>query len=1101
MEFGLLGPVDVRRDGSPVAVGGPKPRAVLAMLLLEANKVVSRDRLIEGLWGERQPPTAEHTLDDYISRLRKALGSDRIERRAPGYVVCVEHDELDLTQFEVLVEQGREQLARGEAAGAAATLRNALSLWRGQALADLLNEPFASLEADRLEERRLSALEDRVDADLALGQHSKLVAELEELARRHPYRERLASQLMLALYRSGRQAEALATFQSARQTLAKELGLEPGPELRELQRRILEHDPGLGLPRSVRSAPKTQWRRSRRKVVAGGVAAVAVAAAGTVALVLASDGTHTSSVRPSDSNQIVGLSLGSDAPRSVPLTGAPAAIAAEEGSLWVADPGAGTVSRVDLDEEAVVDRVPLGGSPSAVAVGGGSIWVTGVPGETVVRIDANTGTMTQRLRLGGARASALAVHKKRLWIADITDNALLEVDSDSGVTRRTVTLGLHPTALAIDESGIWVADYEASSIAEVEPRTGRTIATIRVGNGPVAIATGLGAVWVANSLDSTVSRVDPTRSTVAATIPVGSGPSAIAVAGGSVWVASQYSSSVSRIDPARNAVVETRSVGGGPTALAAADGRIWAGVRPLVQHRGGTLTLLHTRPISIDPALHLDLFPPVSDGLARSGLVTYNHVSGSAGIQLVPNLAVSLPVPIDGGRTYTFRLRSGIRYSDGREVRAADFRRALERAFRVHSPGTDLFANIVGADACLDLSSTACDLSPGIVTDERSRTVIFHLRAPDSGFLANLTVGGLATPVPPGTPFHDSGFRPIPGTGPYMISSASSREVRYVRNPVFREWSHAAQPNGNPDEIVMRFGLTPEQEVREIQEGRADWMADAVPASLLPELARRFPAQLHVNPVTETDFFQLNTTVPPFDDVRARRAFNLAIDRRVIVRLYGGREAARPTCQVLPPGLRGYRPYCPYTRTPRSDGTWTAPDVARARRLVAASGTRGAQVTVWGWTDDPTISARVVRYTADVLRRLGYRARVRLVPHSYFDNPPAGVFKMIQLIPAAWVETSAYSFVAQWMSCTGATNHGWFCDGRLDREMLGARSLESTNPRAATTVWSRIDRALVDQAAWVPLVNPRLIDFVSARVRNYQFHPYWGIIADQLSVQ
>jgi peptide/nickel transport system substrate-binding protein len=175
--------------------------------------------------------------------------------------------------------------------------------------------------------------------------------------------------------------------------------------------------------------------------------------------------------------------------------------------------------------------------------------------------------------------------------------------------------------------------------------------------------------------------------------------------------------------------------------------------------------------------------------------------------------------------------------------------------------------------------------------------------------------------------------------------------------------------------------------------------------------------------------------------------------------------------------------------------------VALARRLGASSGTRGAQVTVWGWTDDPTISPRVVRYTAGVLRRLGYDVGVRLVPHSYFDNPPADVFETIQLIPAAWVDTSAYSFVAPWMSCKGAANHGWFCDGRLEREMLRARSLESTNPRAAAAVWSRIDRALVDQAAWVPLVNPRLIDFVSARVRNYQFHPYWGIIADRLSIQ
>ena len=162
-----------------------------------------------------------------------------------------------------------------------------------------------------------------------------------------------------------------------------------------------------------------------------------------------------------------------------------------------------------------------------------------------------------------------------------------------------------------------------------------------------------------------------------------------------------------------------------------------------------------------------------------------------------------------------------------------------------------------------------------------------------------------------------------------MIESASAEEIRYVRNPFFQEWSHAAQPDGNPDEIVMRFGLTPEEEVREIQAGRADWSADLVPARLLPELKTRFAAQLHTHPTTETDFFQLNETQPPFDDVRVRRALNLAIDRDAIVRIYGGSEAASPSCQVLPPGVPGYRPYCPYTKDPRPAGVWRAPDLAR----------------------------------------------------------------------------------------------------------------------------------------------------------------------------
>jgi peptide/nickel transport system substrate-binding protein len=376
--------------------------------------------------------------------------------------------------------------------------------------------------------------------------------------------------------------------------------------------------------------------------------------------------------------------------------------------------------------------------------------------------------------------------------------------------------------------------------------------------------------------------------------------------------------------------------------------------------------------------------------------------------------------------------------------------------------------------------------------------VTFRLTRPDPNLLVALSYGGLASAVPAGTPFRDTGFTPIPGTGPYLIAAAGPHEIRYVRNRFFREWSHAAQPEGNPDEIVMRFGLSPEDEIRAIREGRADWSADIVPARLLPSLRRRFPAQLHTNATTETDFFRLNTTLRPFDDVRVRRALNLAIDRRAIVRIYGGRDAAAPTCQVLPAGILGFRRYCPFTRHPRADGVWTAPDLSAARKLVAASGTRGSRVTVWGWSDDPTISPAVANYTAAVLRRLGFRTHVRIASHA---APAGSTDSAIQLIPAGWLDTTAYNFFGPWFSCDGALNGGFFCDPALDRSIRLARTLEATDPRAAASVWARVDRTVVDQAAWVPLVNPRLIDFVSARVRNYQHHPYWGILADQLEVR
>jgi len=1092
VEFGILGAVVVRQEGVELDVGGPKPRALLAVLLLRANAPVSRDRLIETLWGERAPASAGHNLDSYVSRLRKALGAERIERQAPGYLLRVGSGELDLERFEALLEQGRAAAAVGDPAAARDALDAALALWRGPALADLLCEPFASSEAERLEERRLLALEERIDADLALGGGSELVPELERLVAEHPFRERLLGQLMLALYRSGRQAEALAAYQACRKRLAEELGLEPSPQLQELEHRVLVHDPALAAPRRPRR-PTARSGLRRVPLVPAALALAAVAVSAGIGVALGTRGTHAS-VREASSSQVVEIGAGaSSAGHSTTLEATPAAVTTDGASLWLAEPDAGAVVRVDPASHQVVQRIAVGGEPGALATSGGSIWVASVQGSKLTRIDPKTETVVQSVGLGGATPVALASGAGGLWIADATDESLLELDPSSGSVERTMTVPFQPTALTTGGGEIWAADYSGDSVAEVDPRSGQTIASVRVGTGPSALAAGLGGVWVANALDETVSEVDPASGSVVSTIAVGNGPDAVAIAGGSVWVANQYSATVSRIDPRRNVVVGTVSVGGGPTALAAAAGRVWVGTRSLLEHRGGTLTLLHTRPLTIDPALQGDLLPLQSDGLTRDGLVSWNHVAGPAGTQLVPDLAVKVPVPSDGGTAYTFRLRRGIRYSDGRLVRAADFRGAFERLFRLRSQARLNFTGLVGASRCTE---KVCDLSKGIATDEAARTVTFYLREPDPGFLGSLTAAA-ATPVPPGTSFHDVGTTPIPGTGPYEIASASKREIRWVRNPHFHEWSHAAQPDGNPNQIVMRFGLSPEQEVREVEGRHADWLADNVPAALLPRLETHFAGQLHSVVIPTTDFFQLNTRTPPFNDVRVRQALNFALDRRAIVRIYGGRDLAAATCQVLPPGVLGYSRYCPYTRDPNAGGTWKVPDLPRARRLVAASGTRGTRITVWGWTDDPTISPRVVTYTAALLRRLGYRARVRLVPHAFFDHPPSGVFGTIQLIATSWGD-NAYGFFATWFACRGPYNHGNFCEARIDRQNLRARTLAATNPRQAAALWAQIDRDLVDQAASAPFINERAIDFVSARVRNYQSHPYWGIIADQL---
>src|SRR5207244_516967 len=218
------------------------------MLLLEANHAVSADRLIDALWGDHPPDTAKNTLQVYVSQLRKLLPEGALETVSPGYRLAVAPDALDLARFEELAQQGRAALGVGDASDAAQALGAALALWRGPALADLAWEPFAQTEAARLEELRLAALEDRIEADLALGRHGPLVAELEHLIVENPFRERLRAQLMLALYRSGRQAEALAVYQRTRRTLVDELGIEPGESLRQLEQSILAHDPALDAP-------------------------------------------------------------------------------------------------------------------------------------------------------------------------------------------------------------------------------------------------------------------------------------------------------------------------------------------------------------------------------------------------------------------------------------------------------------------------------------------------------------------------------------------------------------------------------------------------------------------------------------------------------------------------------------------------------------------------------------------------------------------------------------------------------------------------------------------------------------------------------------
>jgi DNA-binding SARP family transcriptional activator len=255
-EFRILGPLEVSAGGEPLPLSGQKQRALLALLLLEANRVVSTDRLVDALWGDQPPRTAATSLQNFVSQLRKLLGPETLVTKPPGYLLRIEPEELDLERFRRLVDEARSEPPDARAA----KLRRALGLWRGPPLADLGFETFAQSEIGRLEELRLAVVEDRIDAELQAGQHGEIVGELEAFTGEHPLRERPRGQLMLALYRSGRQAEALQIYHDTRRVLVEELGIDPSPALQQLHDAVEHRQAAFTLPPTRRSRCGTPRR-------------------------------------------------------------------------------------------------------------------------------------------------------------------------------------------------------------------------------------------------------------------------------------------------------------------------------------------------------------------------------------------------------------------------------------------------------------------------------------------------------------------------------------------------------------------------------------------------------------------------------------------------------------------------------------------------------------------------------------------------------------------------------------------------------------------------------------------------------------------------
>jgi ABC-type transport system substrate-binding protein/DNA-binding SARP family transcriptional activator len=1131
LEFGILGPLEVRLGGTPVQVGGPRQRALLGLLLCHANRVVSRGQLIDELLSDPSAASAERMLRVQVSRLRKVLadgdGQPRLLARPPGYLLRVGDGELDLQVFEQRLKAGRRALEQGDASGASVLLREAESLWRGRPLADLESEQFARSEIQRLEALRLLAAEERLEAELALGRHAALCPELEQLVDEHPLRERLRGQLMVALYRSGRQADALETYRTGRVLLVDQLAVEPGPQLKALQLAILAHDVTLQAPPSAvqhgagvppadvaepaaLGEPLLDQTPRRRRHAKRWVAATAGAAAAVAVLALAPLAGHANAHDKLTGNTLALISPTNGAQRvTVSLRAPSTGVAAGSRAVWVAEPTAGLVVRIDPTRGAIAASIPAGTRPSRIVTAGGQVWVLDPADRTLSRIDPQTNIVAQIIALSSQPTDVLA-SAGSLWVAT-HGGTVQRIDPATGRTLTVVRTGGDPSGLAGAAGAVLVATDESGTVTRIDARTGAVTGTIRVGDAPAAISAGAAGLWVLDPLDATVSRVDPQRGAVVATVPLGGAPTALAQSGGSVWIADRQNDSLLRLDPRSDAVTRFR-LEGGLSALTATSGGVWAASGAVGHsHRGGTLTSINSYAAidTIDPAASTspNVAPPQLFGLTNDGLVTLTHVAGPAGTRLVPDLALALPVPTGNGRTYTFHLRPGIRYSTGALVRPIDVTRSFERLFQLGSSGAAFYQTIIGAAAC-QAAPSSCDLSRGIVANNRAGTIIFHLTQADPDFLYKLTL--TYADVLPASTAGRQARSPLPATGPYMITRyVPGQELLLTRNPRFREWSAAAQPAGYPDRIVIRLGLTPAQGAASIAHGTGDFMPNLgqIPADAAYFLHHR--SQLRVNPQISTSFLFLNINAPPFNDLRVRQALNLALDRGLAVNGYGGPLAAEPACQILPPYLPGYRRYCPYTRSPTADGRWHGPDLARARRLVAASGTAGMKVTVWNTPTPPTAVAET-RDTVIALRQLGYRASLRLLPDSTFFTYTNDSRNHAQVIDGGWSADypSAGDFIGK-LACSNfvpgngqaTSDASEFCDHAVDEQIDRAAQLQTADPLAAAASWARLDQELTNLAIWLPTVTPNETDLISSRTGNYQYNPVWGPLIDQLWVR
>jgi peptide/nickel transport system substrate-binding protein len=1120
----LAGRVSISAGGHEIPeerLAGRQGRLLFAYLVIERCRPVPRDELAEVLWGASPPATWEKGLTVLVSRLRSALADSALSGAAvlTNALGCYR---LDLPA-EVWVDIEAAAMATRDAAVALEDGRLDEALAAGTAALEVLRRPLLPaddgtwVEAKRRELADIAdeALASCVDADLAAGRLGEAIRLAEEAITHQPFRESGYRRLMQAHASAGNRAEALRVYDRCRRLLSEELGAYPSPETEATFRELLkepEPEPhatvaSQGLPPAAAPAappaparsPVRRFGVSRRALAA---AAAGLACALALAVVMTSrDGER----KPIGPRTLAALDLSSGRT----IVGAQAergydAIAAADSAVWAVDSANHAVVRLDAADGSVRDTIPVGADPSGVASAFGAVWVANTGDGTVSRVNAERGQVVQTVPVGNG-PDTIAAGAGALWVVTRLDSAVVRIDPHSGRVRAKIPLPSAPTGLVVAERSIWVSGGTAGVVFRIDPATNSVADAISVGRGADHVGSAGGFVWVSNSGDHTVSRIDPRTSAVTATIPIGGAATALAGSIGRLWIAREKPAALLKIVPARAQIVRTITLAAPPQALADGGSRLWLATGAQ-QRQGGTLRILEHVDHPPDPAPD----PALSYGLegwglmvnVYDGLLAYKRVGGTAGTTILPDLALSLPAVTNGGRTYRFELRR-VRYADGTPLRASDVRHSFERVLRLQSPGAAYYAGIRGADRC---SPRGCDLAHGIVTDDTRGTVVFHLTRPDPDFTAKLSLS-FAWILPASVGTRPMGPRAAPGTGPYRIATYTpGKRIVLVRNPHFRVWAPEVQPRGNAERIEVEHVDTVTAALRRLSSFRPD-VISIIPTQQEAERALvRNPARIRsvAAPNAGAVYMYMNTRVAPFDDVRVRRALNYAVDHARLAQLIGPPVLTQASCQVLPQGLPGYRPYCPYTRSPTDAGAWTGPDLVKARRLVAASERRGTSVTILALP--PTAAA--ARELTSTLRLLGFPARTRVLPPDKFFPLANDPSQRVQASVSGWGADylSASGFLFNLFDCrafkpnsTDNTNFSEFCDPRTQAAMERAEGEPDSG--AAGRLWAIADRRLTDAAPVVPLVTQRGMTILSPRVENFQYHPLWGVLVDQLSIR